>query len=173
MAHDRDLPQLAVETALPKRAQKRRGQAGQTLPMMMFFMVSLLGVAGLVIDVGGWYLQKRQVQAAADASALAGANQLPAGWSYGRRRRRTSTPATAGRRQHHHHQYHRPDRQRLGHGQRLAGRAGLPDARVRAVGVTVSGSATATIESVVGYASTGNVMPGASCAAPTVGRPTR
>ena len=39
-------------------------------------MVALLGVAGLVIDVGGWYLQKRQVQAAADASALAGANQL-------------------------------------------------------------------------------------------------
>ena len=82
MAHDRDLPQLAVETALPKRAHKRRGQAGQTLPMVMFFMVALLGVAGLVVDVGGWYLQKRQVQAAADASALAGANQLPAGWSW-------------------------------------------------------------------------------------------
>ena len=82
MAHDRDLPHLAVETAVTKPAQRRRCQAGQTLPMMMFFMVSLLGVAGLVIDVGGWYLQKRQVQAAADASALAGANQLPAGWSY-------------------------------------------------------------------------------------------
>jgi len=63
-------------------AHRRRDQAGQTLPMVMFFMVALLGIAGLVVDVGGWYLQKRQVQAAADASALAGANQLPAGWSY-------------------------------------------------------------------------------------------
>jgi len=75
MAHDRELSQPAVEPAVPKPAHKRRSQAGQTLPMMMFFMVSLLGVAGLVIDVGGWYLQKRQVQAAADASALAGVSR--------------------------------------------------------------------------------------------------
>ena len=81
MAHDRDLPLPAVESAVPMPARKRRSQAGQTLPLVMFFMVALLGVAGLVIDVGGWYLQKRQVQAAADASALAGANQLPVGWS--------------------------------------------------------------------------------------------
>ena len=71
----------AVEAAVSVPARRHRGQRGQTLPMMAFFMVSLLGVAGLVIDVGGWYLQKRQVQAAADASALAGANQLPVGWS--------------------------------------------------------------------------------------------
>jgi hypothetical protein len=57
MAHDRDLPLPAVEPAAPMPARKRRSQAGQTLPLVMFFMVALLGVAGLVIVVGGWYLQ--------------------------------------------------------------------------------------------------------------------
>ncbi|HEY2825071.1 MAG TPA: pilus assembly protein TadG-related protein [Gemmatimonadales bacterium] len=52
------------------------------MPVLVLFMVSLIGVSGLVIDIGGWYLQKQQVQAAADAGALAGASQLPAGWSY-------------------------------------------------------------------------------------------
>jgi Flp pilus assembly protein TadG len=47
-------------------------------------MMGLLGAAGLVIDLGGLYQAKRSVQAAADAAALAGASQLPAGWSYAR-----------------------------------------------------------------------------------------
>src|SRR5436189_2160652 len=59
-----------------------RNESGQTLPLLVLFMVSLIGVCGLVVDIGGWYLQKQQVQAAADAGALAGASQLPAGWSY-------------------------------------------------------------------------------------------
>src|SRR6185312_9775174 len=57
-------------------------QAGQTLPLLVLFVVSLIGVSGLVIDIGGWYVQKQQVQASSDAGALAGATQLPAGWSY-------------------------------------------------------------------------------------------
>ena len=52
------------------------------MPLLVLFIVSLLGIAGVVIDVGGWYLGKQQVQAAADAGALAGATQLPVGWSY-------------------------------------------------------------------------------------------
>jgi len=52
------------------------------LPLLVLFVVSLIGISGLVIDIGGWYVQKQQVQAAADAGALAGATQLPAGWSY-------------------------------------------------------------------------------------------
>ncbi|MDX6591072.1 MAG: hypothetical protein QOJ13_268 [Gaiellales bacterium] len=39
-------------------------------------MMSLLGAAALAVDVGRFYLTKRAVQAAADASALAGASQL-------------------------------------------------------------------------------------------------
>ena len=160
MAHDRELSQPAVEPAVPKPAHKRRSQAGQTLPMMMFFMVSLLGVAGLVIDVGGWYLQKRQVQAAADASALAGANQLPVGWSTAQSTAQTeyTNNGKAG------------DSTSITNTTDLAANDSVTVSASRVApgyltrvfglsGVTVSGSATATIESVVGYASTGNVMP--------------
>jgi hypothetical protein len=41
-------------------------------------MVVLLGMAGLVIDVGSWYRAQRNLQADADAAALAGAQELPA-----------------------------------------------------------------------------------------------
>src|SRR6185437_9931374 len=75
-------PHLAGARAGTAFRRSAGSQAGQTLPVLVLFMVSLIGVAGLVIDVGGWYLQKQQVQAAADAGALAGASQLPAGWSY-------------------------------------------------------------------------------------------
>ena len=45
-------------------------------------MMCLLGMAALAIDGGSWYQARRSAQAAADAAALAGASQLPAGWSY-------------------------------------------------------------------------------------------
>jgi Flp pilus assembly protein TadG len=147
-------------TAVSKPARKRSGQAGQTLPMVMFFMVALLGVAGLVVDVGGWYLQKRQVQASADASALAGANQLPAGWSYaqtaaqneyasnGKAGDSTTTTNTTDLTANDSVTVS-ASRVAPGYLTRVFGLSG----------VTVSGSARATIESVVGYASTGNVMP--------------
>jgi uncharacterized membrane protein len=128
--------------------------------MVMFFMVALLGVAGLVVDVGGWYLQKRQVQASADASALAGANQLPAGWSYARTAAQNeyTNNGSAG------------DSTTTTNTTDLAANDSVTVSASRVApgyltrvfglsGVTVSGSATATIESVVGYASTGNVMP--------------
>ena len=41
-----------------------------------------LGMCALAIDVGSWYQARRAAQSAADAAALAGASQLPAGWSY-------------------------------------------------------------------------------------------
>lgn len=46
---------------------------------MVLFLVSLLGVAGLVIDYGMWSVNKSQVQSAADAAALAGASGIPGG----------------------------------------------------------------------------------------------
>ena len=145
---------------MSRTAHRRRDQAGQTLPMVMFFMVALLGVAGLVVDVGGWYLQKRQVQAAADASALAGANQLPAGWSYAQTAAQTeyTNNGKAG------------DSTTTTNTTDLTANDSVTVSASRVApgyltrvfglsGVTVSGSATATIESVVGYKSTGNVMP--------------
>ncbi len=57
-------------------------QRGQSLALITVFMVVLLGACALAIDVGSWYQARRAAQASADASALAGASQLPAGWSY-------------------------------------------------------------------------------------------
>jgi hypothetical protein len=45
--------------------------------MSVISLVVLLGMAALVLDVGAWFHQKRQLQATADASALAGAQKLP------------------------------------------------------------------------------------------------
>jgi hypothetical protein len=59
----------------------KRYERGQTLPLLVVFMVSLLGMSGLAIDVGSWYQVKRHMQSEADAAALAGASQIPAGWS--------------------------------------------------------------------------------------------
>ncbi len=53
------------------------GQSGQAAVLSIVWMVVLLGMAGLVIDVGSWYRSQRNLQAQADASALAGAQDLP------------------------------------------------------------------------------------------------
>jgi Flp pilus assembly protein TadG len=68
-------PPLASQ---PTRAA-RAGQAGQTLPLICLFMVTLLGCAGFVIDVGNAYLQRQETQNVADAAALAGAAAIPNG----------------------------------------------------------------------------------------------
>jgi hypothetical protein len=44
-------------------------------------MVSLLGVSGLVLDLGNGYVQRRAVQNEADAAAIAGADAIPGGGS--------------------------------------------------------------------------------------------
>jgi Putative Flp pilus-assembly TadE/G-like len=56
---------------------KRNNQSGQALVLTVVFLVSLLGMAALVLDVGSWYRAKRDLQATADAAALAGAQALP------------------------------------------------------------------------------------------------
>jgi putative Flp pilus-assembly TadE/G-like protein len=65
----------------PARRRRRATELGQTLPLIVFFMFSLIGVSGLAIDVGSWYQSKQSLQAAADAAALAGASQIPSSWS--------------------------------------------------------------------------------------------
>ena len=54
-----------------------RNQRGQSVVLVVVFLTVLLGLAAAVLDVGSWYRAHRQVQATADASALAGAAQLP------------------------------------------------------------------------------------------------
>lgn len=54
-----------------------RSERGQALVMSIISLVVVLGMAALVLDVGAWFHQKRQLQATADAAALAGAQKLP------------------------------------------------------------------------------------------------
>jgi Flp pilus assembly protein TadG len=55
----------------------RRRQEGQVTVLAAIFMVALVGMAGLVLDVGSWFRQQRVTQATVDAAALAGAQSLP------------------------------------------------------------------------------------------------
>ena len=54
-----------------------RDQRGQAMVLAVLFLAVLLGIAAAVLDVGAWYRADRQLQATADASALAGAQALP------------------------------------------------------------------------------------------------
>jgi Putative Flp pilus-assembly TadE/G-like/von Willebrand factor type A domain len=50
---------------------------GQAVIFVVIFMVAVIAVVGFVIDVGHAYEAQRSLQGAADAAALAGAQQLP------------------------------------------------------------------------------------------------
>jgi hypothetical protein len=54
-----------------------RREDGQTFVLTILFLAAILGAAALVLDVGSWFREKRQLQATADAAALAGAQALP------------------------------------------------------------------------------------------------
>jgi Putative Flp pilus-assembly TadE/G-like len=56
-------------------------QSGQTLAIIVVFMMSVLGMAALAIDAGTWYHDRRQLQNDADATALAAAAAIPLGAS--------------------------------------------------------------------------------------------
>ena len=58
-----------------------RGARGQTLPLIVFCMFSLIAVSRRGDRRGSWYQSKRSLQSAADAAALAAASQIPNGWS--------------------------------------------------------------------------------------------
>jgi Putative Flp pilus-assembly TadE/G-like len=55
----------------------RRNQSGQTFVLTVFMLTALLGLAALVVDLGSWFRAHRELQATADAAALAGAQELP------------------------------------------------------------------------------------------------
>jgi Putative Flp pilus-assembly TadE/G-like len=56
----------------------RRNQSGQSFVLTVLFLTALVGMAALVVDLGSWFRAHRELQATADAAALAGAQELPA-----------------------------------------------------------------------------------------------
>jgi hypothetical protein len=54
-----------------------RREDGQAMVMTVLFLGALLGMAALVLDVGSWFREKRQLQLTADSAVLAGAQALP------------------------------------------------------------------------------------------------
>ncbi len=60
-----------------RRRVDTRDESGQVLVLVAIAMVALLGMVGLVLDVGHAYYVHRALQADADAAATAGANELP------------------------------------------------------------------------------------------------
>ena len=52
-------------------------QDGQATVLAVVFLLSLLGMAALVVDAGAWFRAHRAAQATADAAALAAAQALP------------------------------------------------------------------------------------------------
>ena len=70
---------MAGRTLRAKQAKAPgANESGQAVVLSVVWMVVLLGMAGLVIDVGSWYRSQRNLQSQADAAALAGAQELPA-----------------------------------------------------------------------------------------------
>lgn len=53
-----------------------RGERGQLLPIFALMLVVVMGMAALGVDVGYWRYQQRLAQSAADAAAIAGADEL-------------------------------------------------------------------------------------------------
>ena len=70
---------MAVPWSVTRR--RRAGQSGQVLVIFALALVALMGAAGLAFDVGRFYSEKRFLQNAADAGALAVANALIRGES--------------------------------------------------------------------------------------------
>src|ERR1700721_3567568 len=57
-------------------AVRRKDERGQTLPIVALLMTGLLGMSGLVVDVGHAYVVRGTRQNAANASALAAAGYV-------------------------------------------------------------------------------------------------
>jgi Putative Flp pilus-assembly TadE/G-like len=54
-----------------------RSERGQAMVLTVVCVTVLLGMAALVLDVGSWFVDRRQLQAGVDAAALAAAQDLP------------------------------------------------------------------------------------------------
>jgi len=54
-----------------------KDQSAQMLPIMAFMVIAFMSIAAFSVSIGSTYIQQHELQAAANASALAGAQQLP------------------------------------------------------------------------------------------------
>jgi len=75
---------LTAENVVKDPSEARHGrlsrcERGQTLVIVALLMLALMALSALVLDVGNIYIQRRMVQNAADAAALAGARALALG----------------------------------------------------------------------------------------------
>ena len=68
--------QVLVLARRKKFAGKRRSESGQVAVLAAAAMVIMIGFAALVVDVGFLYATQQNMQTAADAAAVAGANAL-------------------------------------------------------------------------------------------------
>jgi Flp pilus assembly protein TadG len=59
------------------RVDRMRSESGQVIVFVVAVITILIGMAALVIDGGSWLRAQRHLQTAADAGALAGAQNLP------------------------------------------------------------------------------------------------
>ena len=70
-------------TRLPSRAgypvRRLATEEGQAIVLFALLLVVLIGMVGLVIDVGRLYVHHNQLKAATDAAALAAAQDVPNG----------------------------------------------------------------------------------------------
>lgn len=62
------------------RVPRERDERGATIVLLALTLVALMAVAGLAVDGGAAYSDRRQAQNAADAAALAGAGALNTYW---------------------------------------------------------------------------------------------
>src|SRR5580658_7820360 len=72
----------ASSTVAPRRALLRglgRDESGASAMVVGLSMTAMLGFAGMAVDVGVWYADRRTVQDAADSAAFSGAKDLYAG----------------------------------------------------------------------------------------------
>jgi hypothetical protein len=116
-------------------------------------------MATLTVDVGSWVLEKRKLQAAVDAAALAGASHLPAGFSVAQTSAGSyfakNTPigtATVSN----------TSTYTTNDSVKVAATAHVQSFFAGVFGhtsTTINVSATASVRTVTSYASTGNVMP--------------
>jgi Flp pilus assembly protein TadG len=62
---------------MSRRVNRMRSESGQVIVFVVAVITILIGMAALVIDGGSWLRAQRHLQTAADAGALAGAQDLP------------------------------------------------------------------------------------------------
>src|SRR5437868_725254 len=68
---------LLTSLRLKARSRLGREEGGQVIAFAAISLAAAIGMGAFVFDVGNYYRAHRQLQAAADAAAIAAAGQLP------------------------------------------------------------------------------------------------